>query len=304
MQIAGVIVASLTPMDANGQTLDLAAAQRLAEFLVGQRVGGLFVNGTTGEGPLLSTEERKQHAEAVIAAVGGRIPVIVQVGALTTAESIDLARHAQTAGADAIACITPFFFGYSERELEACYRQLARAVPALDVYLYSIPSRAGNAISPALAERLSSEANVVGIKDSSGSIAQLLELLAIPDFVVLPGADLLAIPALEAGAAGMVSGPAGIFPEPYVALWEAWQARDYAAVVAWQQVIRIISRAVQHGARIDLLKALADLRLSGVGSVRAPLSRPNSDELSALRTKLHTLLAATPLASTGYQWLA
>jgi dihydrodipicolinate synthase/N-acetylneuraminate lyase len=304
MRIAGVIVANLTPMDATGQALDLAAAQRLAEFLVGQRVGGLFVNGTTGEGPLLSTDERKRHAEAVIAAVGGRIPVIVHVGAITTAESIDLAQHAQAAGADAIACVTPYFFGYSERELEAFYRRLAQAVPALDVYLYSIPSRAGNAISPALAERLSNEANIVGIKDSSGSIGHLLELLAIPNLVVLPGADLLAIPALEAGAAGMVSGPAGIFPEPYVALWEAWQARDYAAVIAWQQVIRIISRAVQHGARIDLLKALADLRLPGTGSVRAPLSRPDDDELRALRAKLYTLLATTPLPKPSYEWLS
>lgn len=303
MKLSGIVVPNVTPMDASGERLDLASAQRLVEFYIEQNVGALFVNGTTGEGPLLSLQERKDHVDAVMEAASGRIQVAVHVGALTTTESIELAQHAQKVGADAIASITPYYFGYTDRELELFYRKLAQAVPGLDVYLYSLPARAGNTVSPSLAERLASETNIVGIKDSSGSIGQILELLAIQDFDVLPGADLLAIPALEAGAAGMVSGPAGIFPEPYVALWKAWKEKDHASVVSWQGVIRIISRAVHHGGRIDVLKALADLRLQGIGAVRSPLSQPEEKEFRAIRDNLYAQLSTTSLAAESYEWL-
>ena len=303
MKLSGVIIPSLTPMQATGQRLNLAAIEPLVGFLVSCGVHGLFVGGTTGEGPLLTSGERKEQAEAVIAAVARRLPVIVQVGSTSTRESMALARHAVTASADAVACMTPTFFAYSDAELERFFLDVARAAAPLEFYLYNIPARTGNALSAALARRLACEANVVGIKDSSGDMAHLLELLAIPDFTVVIGADLLATLAFQAGATGMVSGPAGVMPEPYTALWKAHEKNDLAAMSYWQGVIMKISRLVHHGGRIDVLKALITRRIPEMGGVRPPQSPTSSEELEAIRGGLKSILQETPLQPEAYAWL-
>lgn len=299
--ISGIIIPTLTPM--HEQTINPEGQIALIEFLIEKKVSALFVNGTTGEGPLLSLEERRDCAALAIKTAGKRLPVIVQVGAATSKDSLELAVHAAEAGADALACITPTFFAYTDGELRSFYREVARAVAPLDVYLYNIPARTGNSISARVAEQLAEESNIVGIKDSSGSMAQILDYLAIPDFDVLPGADVLATQILIAGGKGIVSGPAGIFPEPFVALWAAWQSKDYEALLYWQGVIMQISRLIAHGGRLDLLKGLMAKRVTGVGEVRPPLLSVSSEELETLQRKLRHLLTETSLPEDAYSWL-
>ncbi|MEM6431401.1 MAG: dihydrodipicolinate synthase family protein [Deinococcota bacterium] len=303
MSLSGVVVPTLTPMDITGNKLNLDAVAQQVDFLILHRVGALFVNGTTGEGALLSTTERKDHAERVISTVAKRIPVVVQIGTLSTRESIELADHAAQAGADAVACISPSFFAYSQAELEQHYLAIARAVSPLDFYLYNIPARTGNTLSADLAERLSQEDNIVGIKDSSGNLAQILDYLAVPNLDVLPGADLLATQALLAGAKGIVAGPAGVFPEPYMAFWAAWQAKDHAHLLYWQNILMQLSHLIAHGGRLDILKALAALRLPGLGTVRSPLAAIQADELEHLRHSLKEVLSTTHLSEEAYNWL-
>lgn len=187
--------------------------------------------------------------------------------------------------------------------MERFFLTIAREVAPLQVYLYNIPSRTGNHLAPAFIERLSQEPNIVGIKDSTGDLAQLLNLLAVPEVRVLPGADHLIVQTLQAGAAGFVSGPASVLPEPYVALWEAWENKDYAALLYWQDVIVKVSKLVHFGARIDLLKALAAHRLPGIGSVRAPLMTTDGEELARVRVGLQRVLTATSLSEEAYGWL-
>lgn len=303
MSIEGVVVPNLTPMDPTSERVDLEGVAGLSEWLVAKGVNALFINGTTGEAPLLTTEERKAVVEAVLDAVHGRLPVIVHIGTASTRESLDLADHAAQAGADALACVTPYYFGYTEAQLERFYLTLAEATAPLPFYLYSIPSRTGNTVTPALAERLSQVPNIVGIKDSSGDLAQLLNLLAIPDFAVIPGADHLAVQCLQAGAAGFVSGPAGVFPELYVELWKAWRAQDHRALLEWQCVMLKVLRLVAYGARIDLLKALAAARMSGMGSVRPPQTPVDPAELRAVASGISRLLAASALPPGAYAFL-
>ncbi len=299
--ISGVVVPSLTPM--RDQKVNLEGMETLVEFLVSQKVSALFVNGTTGEGPLLSLQERRDCSTLAIKIADKRLPIIVQVGAATTYDSLELATQAAEAGAAALACITPNFFAYSDKELKAFYLEIARAVAPLELYLYNIPARTGNSISAKLAEELAQESNIVGIKDSSGNMAQILDYLAIPNFSVLPGADLLATQALLAGAKGIVAGPAGIFPEPYMALWSAWQSKDYQALLYWQNVIMQISRLIAHGARLDLLKGLMAKRIAGIGTVRLPLLPATTQELEPLQGKLRDILRATKLNEETYNWL-
>lgn len=304
MKLSGIIVPTLTPMDARGERLNLDAVAPTVEFLISRGVHALFVNGTTGEGPLLSIKERKEHLEEVLAAASRRIPVAVQVGSLTTRESIELAVHAAESGADAVACMTPYFFAYSERELKRYFLDIARAISETPVYLYTIPSRTGNTVSPALVQRLAQEANIIGIKDSTGDMVRLLQYLAIPNFIVLPGADLLALPGLQAGAAGVVSGPAGIFPEPYVAMWNAWKEQDHASLGYWYGLILKLVALVEYGARLDIFKALAQRRVRGVGAVRPPLSQAPPAQLEAMTQALYRLLHDSRLNEEAYAWLA
>jgi dihydrodipicolinate synthase/N-acetylneuraminate lyase len=302
--LEGIIVPTLTPMSEKGDALNLEGVAPQVEELVRHGVNALFLGGTTGEGTLLDASERKAYAEEVLGAAAGRLPVAVQVGAVTTRESVALAEHAAQNGASAVACLTPYYVDASPRAIEQHIRAVARTVSPLSVYLYNIPSRTGNPISPDLAERLSNEPNIVGIKDSTGDMAHLLELLSVPDFDVVIGADLLAVPALQAGAVGLVSGPAGVFPELYVAFWRAWKRQAYDAALQLQEVILHVSRRVHHGARIDLLKALAEHRWGGMGSVRPPLLPPPREELTALCRELKEVLARSTLPSETYRWLA
>ncbi|MEZ4607382.1 MAG: dihydrodipicolinate synthase family protein [Deinococcales bacterium] len=130
----------------------------------------------------------------------------------------------------------------------------------------------------------------MGIKDSSGNMGQILDYIAIAHFDVLPGADLLATRALLAGAKGIVAGPAGIFPEPYIALWQAWQDQDHQTLLYWQKVIMQLSRLIAHGGRFDLLKGLMAKRLAGIGKVRSPLLAASSQELEGLQQQLKAVL--------------
>ena len=153
LRIKGVIVPLLTPFDERG-ALDTAAVARLVDFLIARGVHGLFPGGTTGEGPLLSTDERRALAEAVVRAADGRVPVIIHTGAITTHEAVTLTRHAQECGADAAALITPFYFHYSDDALFRHFATVCEAAPDFPIYLYNNPGVTGHVIDADLVARL------------------------------------------------------------------------------------------------------------------------------------------------------
>ena len=143
MRIEGLIAAAFSPMHADG-SLNLSQVPAVVEHLMGDGIAGLYVCGTTGEGPLLSSQERRATAEAYVAAAANRIPVIVQVGHDSLAESKDLARHAQDIGAQAISAIAPRYFGCDSLDtLMACLSELCAHVPDLPFFYYHIPGLSG-----------------------------------------------------------------------------------------------------------------------------------------------------------------
>ncbi|MEM7738906.1 MAG: dihydrodipicolinate synthase family protein [Deinococcota bacterium] len=301
-RLAGVVVPTLTPMDARGQSLAVEGVTSLAKHLVDAGVSALFLGGTTGESALLTSDELKLLTQETVQAVSGQVPVAVQVGANSTAATLKQAELALTAGADMIVAVTPYYFGHSDDELFKHYSSLALALSGVPIYVYSIPSRAGNIISAPLAARLAEVNNIIGMKDSSGSVPLVLELLETPLDIVV-GNDLAALLSLRAGAKGMVSGPANVFPEPYVALYKAHQEDDAATALAMQDVIAIISHHVGHGARMDILKGLADLRWGGLGGMRPPHQDLDLDERNRLVNGLYKALMQTSLDTSAYNWL-
>jgi 4-hydroxy-tetrahydrodipicolinate synthase len=279
-------------MTADGRALNLEAVAPFIDFLVEKGIDGLFIAGTTSEGPLLSLDERRRLARAGVEAAHGRIPVVSQVGAITTQDAVCLARYAAEIGADAVACVAPYYYAYEETELEPYFLSVAEAVPGLPVYLYDIPSRTANPMSAALAQRLREAApNIIGVKDSSGDMAHLLDYLTLEGFAVLSGSDVLAAAAVQAGAVGIVSGLAGVVPEPFVAMWGAWRRGDQKAFLNCYEVILRVAPILQHGAQFSLLKGIASRQASvDLGPARPPQAPVPAEQVAEVWGKLEPLL--------------
>lgn len=272
-RLYGVVPPLVTPFaDDNATKVDHTALAALCEFLIESRVHGLYPCGTTGENALLLAEERMAIAETVISAARGRVPVFVHVGAAGTAETVLLARHAIAHGADGIGAITPYYYAYAEEDLRCHYQALAEAATPCPVYLYNLPSYARNAVSLTLADTLRQDAaNIIGIKDSSGDLEALRAFRALPNFSVLSGSDGRNLAALELGCDGMISGNANAVPEPFVALWNAWQAGDTAGTTEAQRRIDVARMLLSNGARLADFKAVLVARgILSCAAVRAP----------------------------------
>ena len=208
--LRGNLAAAITPLRDSGAALDEDAFAPYVDFLVDGGLDGVLALGTTGEGILLSTEERRRAADLFISAAGGRFQVAVHCGAQTTADTVELARHAADAGADAVAVIGPPYYAYDE---EALYRHFAAAADAagpLPFYLYEFKARTGYSIPLSVIERLRDR--IAGLKVSNQPF-EAVEPYLIEGLDVFIGAETLVEHGLEQGAAGSVSGLAAAFPE-------------------------------------------------------------------------------------------
>lgn len=272
-KVYGVIVPVLTPFDSAGR-LDTHALAALVEYLVARGVHGLFPGGTTGEGPLLSLDERKLLGETVVAAAAGRVPVIIHTGAITTAATIELTHHAQAIGAAAAAVMPPFYFRHSDAALLAHYLAVTQAAPDFRFYLYNFPFVSNNTLTYELVSVLLAKApNIVGMKDSSGSLELLARLAAVTGgaFNTANGGDGQILAAQALGLDACVSGNANIVPELVVALYDAASTGDLAQARALQQKLNRVRELLGDGSDLSLFKQMAARRGVPVGDVRAPL---------------------------------
>jgi dihydrodipicolinate synthase/N-acetylneuraminate lyase len=208
--LRGTLAAAITPLRNEGAELDEDAFTPYVDFLVEGGLDGILALGTTGEGILLSADERRRAAELFISPARGRFQVAVHCGAQTTADTVDLARHAAEAGADAVAVIGPPYYAFDE---EALYRHFAAAADAagpLPFYLYEFKARTGYSIPLSVIERLGDR--VAGLKVSNQPF-EAVEPYLLEGLDVFIGAETLVERGLERGAVGSVSGLAAAFPE-------------------------------------------------------------------------------------------
>lgn len=196
-------------------------------------MSGLFVLGTTGEGPSLSYALRRELVDHVCAATAGRIPVLVGVTDTAFAESLAIAEHAAATGASAVVLAPPPYFQVSQGELLAYLSRFAEVSP-LPVVLYNMPALTKISIEPATVLAASDHPNIVGLKDSSGNLVyfhQVRALLATrTDFTLLVGPEELLAETVLLGGHGGVNGGANLVPELYVRLYAAARAGDLAVV--------------------------------------------------------------------------
>ncbi len=208
----GSFVAMVTPFR-NGK-VDEAKVRELVELHTGHGTDGLIPCGTTGESPALSHDEHRRVVELVVEAAHGRIPVIAGTGSNSTAEAIDLTRHAERAGAAGALVVNPYYNKPTQEGLYRHFRAVAESV-AIPILVYNIQSRTAVNVETATLERLVRDArNVVGVKEASGSLDQMSQVVAAcgPDFSVLSGDDNLTLPLLAIGGHGVISVIANIVP--------------------------------------------------------------------------------------------
>jgi 4-hydroxy-tetrahydrodipicolinate synthase len=195
----------VTPFRADG-SLDEPTLRKLIQRQIDAGIDFLVPCGTTGESPTLTHEEHLRVVEITVELAKGRVPVLAGAGGYNTAEVIALARELAAIGVDGILSVTPYYNKPTQEGLYQHYRAIANAV-SLPIILYSVQGRTGVNIEPTTVKRLAGIENVIGIKEASGSIAQMATILNIvPDkFVVLSGDDAIALPLIALGGRGVIS---------------------------------------------------------------------------------------------------
>jgi len=294
-KLRGILVPLITPFDST-EAIDFRALRGLVAHLVDAGVHGLYPVGTQGEFFALTLDERKAVVEAVLDEAGGRVPVVPNVGAVTTREAIVLARHAEQVGADAVSAITPYFIRPSQEELYAHFREVADSV-SLPVLAYNIPPFTGVNLLPETVARLANDSpNLVGVKDSSGDLTQTLEYLRLtgPEFRVFVGRDTLIYAGVASGCVGGVAAIGNMAPRLLVELYEATVRGDYERGAELQRRVALLRSAVRLGTfPIVAKEALAMQGRVPDGRARLPV-QPLS---SAAREQLRSILEAAGVLS-------
>lgn len=283
--LQGIFPAIVTPFTKGGKHVDYDKAIGVAEHLHKQGVQGLFVCGTTGEGMLQSLDERKRMVAELVKAVGKKLKIIAHTGCFDTGSTIELTRHARETGAAAVGVVAPGFHGYDYAALHAHFVAVARSVPGFPVLLYNIPGCARNAISPPLVVDLAKTcSNIVGMKDSGGSIINLnAVLMSVPkDFNVINGVDEYSYQAYLAGANGSVSSTANVVPRLFLQIYNGVKQGKLKEALKAQEKLSRACALFQYGAMVGFYKE--GLRLQGVdaGYVRSPQRELTSEEKKTL----------------------
>ncbi len=289
--LEGVIVPLVTPFDDHNR-IDFVALRQVVDFVISKGVNAVMVGGTTGEGMLLSLNERKELLETVIDQASGRVAVIAHTGCIDTGSTVELSRHARIAGAQIISAIVPYFFTFNDEQLFRHFLAVADSVPDLPVLLYAFPGNAKNDISPALLERLLRAApNIVGIKSSNDDLVRFQEYVEAGGSGFIPcfGVDELMLGGLVFGSKAQVSGNANSFPEPFIRLYREFRAGNIELAQRLQQVVNEVVRIHQAGKTTAFFKATLTLRGIPAGRVRPPMRELTADELEEVKRGVERL---------------
>lgn len=251
----------------------------LVEFLIEKGVAGLYVGGSSGECIYLSVEDRKKTLEAVMEVARGRIRIIAHVACNNTKDSCELARHAQSVGADAIAAIPPIYFRLPEKAIAKYWNDISAAAPDTDFVIYNIPQLAGVSLTLPLLDEMMKNPRVIGIKNSSMPVQDIQMFKrqaakANKDIVVFNGPDEQFVSGRLIGADAGIGGTYAVMPEVFVAMDKALEAGDFERARLLQNAADevIYTMCSAKGNMYAVAKAVLKLRTGkDFGSVRAPL---------------------------------
>ncbi|MDO4960723.1 MAG: dihydrodipicolinate synthase family protein [Eubacteriales bacterium] len=275
----GIIPAFYACYDKNGE-ISLSAVRELTDYMIEKKVKGVYVGGSSGECIYLSVPERKQILETVIDQAKGKLTVIAHVGCNSTRDSAELAKHAESVGADAIASIPPIYFKLPEYAIAKYWNDMSAAAPNTDFVIYNIPQLAGVALTMPLFREMIKNPNVIAVKNSSMPV-QDIQMFKDEgtrggrDFVVFNGPDEQLISGLVMGADGGIGGTYGVMPELYVKMFDLVKAGgdlELAKKIQYDADNIIYAMCSTKGNMYATIKAILKKRCGlELGGVRAPL---------------------------------
>ncbi|MCK9482218.1 MAG: dihydrodipicolinate synthase family protein [Bacteroidia bacterium] len=282
----GVVPPMITPFKENGE-LDVENLKTLVTYL-SKNVDGLFVTGSYGSGPLMSLEERKKVVEVSLETAAGQIPVIPMVGTTNNSDSVELAKHAEDVGADAVAAVGPFYFSHKEDSIIQFYTDLIEAVK-IPVYLYNNPNFQGYPINIETIKELK-DRGLRGIKDATFDIimhAKYQRLLSDDSFDVVLGTEAMFASACVLGCQAFIPGLANAFPEINREMFLAGMAQDNATCRTLQLEINEL-RDVMYLARSTQLAVYAMLEIREIMKAypRRPFLPASEKEKEAIKKEL------------------
>ncbi len=242
----GIVPPMITPL-LDRDTLDVAGLERLVEHIVAGGVHGLFILGTTGEGPSLGYRLRRELIEHTCRLVNHRVPVLVGITDTAFVESVSVARAAADSGADAVVLAPPYYLPEGQPELQEYLAHLVPELP-LPLFLYNMPALTKVPFEIETVRRAMDEPRVIGLKDSSGDMGYFHRAFGLvhhrPDWTLLIGPEEMLFDAVLAGGHGGVNGGANVFPRLYVKLFEAARAGDLATARKLHAVVMQVSEAL------------------------------------------------------------
>jgi 4-hydroxy-tetrahydrodipicolinate synthase len=282
----GAFVAIVTPF-IDGQ-LDEQGLVDLIEFHIENGTHGIVPCGTTGESATMSHDEHHRVVKLTVKTVNGRVPVIAGSGSNSTSEAINLTRHAKQAGADGALLVSPYYNKPSQEGLYQHYKAIAEAVD-IPIVLYNVPSRTSSNILPQTVARLAEIDTIVGIKEATGSLNQISEVIRLcpQDFVVLSGDDFTSMPTVLVGGAGVISVTSNVAPKDMAQMMDAALTGDLARAKQLHYKLFPLMQAMFYDTNpVPAKKSLELMGKIKSGIPRLPLCPMNDETLSKLQAAL------------------
>ncbi len=285
----GMATAIVTPMHTDG-SIDYEALGRFVEFQIDSGINGLVVMGTTGENATIEPEDQKKVIAYTVEKVAGRVPVIAGTGTNNTEHVLHNTRNACQVGADAILVVTPYYNKATQNGLVTHFTAVADE-STLPVILYNVPSRTGCNLLPKTVAKLSEHPNIAAIKEATGSLAQMIEIMHLcgDKIDVYSGEDGLTVPMMAMGAKGTISVLSNVAPRQSVAMTDACLRGDYAAAAKMQcDLLPLINALFSEVNPIPAKAATAAMGF-GADALRLPLTSMEEQNRAVLFAEMRKL---------------
>ena len=285
----GMATAIVTPMHTDG-SIDYEALGRFVEFQIDSGINGLVVMGTTGENATIEPEDQKKVIAYTVEKVAGRVPVIAGTGTNNTEHVLHNTRNACQVGADAILVVTPYYNKATQNGLITHFTAVADE-STLPVILYNVPSRTGCNLLPKTVAKLSEHPNIAAIKEATGSLAQMIEIMHLcgDKIDVYSGEDGLTVPMMAMGAKGTISVLSNVAPRQSVAMTDACLRGDYAAAAKMQcDLLPLINALFSEVNPIPAKAATAAMGF-GADALRLPLTSMEEQNRAVLFAEMRKL---------------
>lgn len=292
----GIIPAFYACYDQSGEICS-EGVQSLTKYFIEKKVKGVYVNGSSGECIYQSVDERKLVLENVMEIAKGKLTVIAHVACNNTKDSVELAKHAENLGVDAIAAIPPIYFHLPDYSIENYWNSMSEAAPNTDFIIYNIPQLAGVDLSMDLYKKMCENSKVIGVKNSSISVQdiEMFNSISSEEHVIFNGPDEQFLGGRVMGASGGIGGTYAVMPELYLQLDEYIKSGQILNAQHLQHKINdiILKMVSGHGNMYAIAKKILEINAGlNLGSVRSPLE-PLNDSDQMIATEIAKLIVST-----------